>query len=75
MRLKSGTCIVELDEGLKKLKERVIPYEDQQSQLTQTPGCCQRLIHQSGSIQGMGDGQRSLVYIYIYIYIAEDCLA
>jgi hypothetical protein len=53
--------MVELGEGLKKLKEREIPYEEHQSQLTWTPRSSQRLRHQLGSIH-------RLVQVTQYIY-------
>ena len=43
----------ELEEGLKGLKGMGTPQEDQQSQLTWTPGSSQRLSHQTKSIQGL----------------------
>jgi hypothetical protein len=41
--------MIELGEGLKKLKWRVTPKKDQQSQLTQTPGSFQKVSHQPGA--------------------------
>ena len=46
----------ELEEGLKGLKGMGTPQEDQQSQLTWTPGSSQRLSHQPKSIYKMGIG-------------------
>jgi hypothetical protein len=40
--------MAELGEGLKKVKEKVASQEDQQSQLTPTPGNSQILNHQPG---------------------------
>jgi hypothetical protein len=42
--------MVELGEGLKELKKRATTKENQQYQLTQTPGISQRLNHQPASI-------------------------
>lgn len=55
LELKSGTPMVELEEGLKKLNGRVTPWRDQQSQLTQTPGSSQRLRHQPGAYTGQSE--------------------
>jgi hypothetical protein len=47
---KSLTPVVELGKDWKKLKRRVIPLGDQQSQLTWNPKISQTLSHQPGSI-------------------------
>lgn len=44
--LKSGTPAFELEKGWKKLGYRVIPLENQQSQITQIPESAQTLSHQ-----------------------------
>ena len=46
----------ELGEGLKALKGIGTPQEDQQCQLTWTPGSCQRLSHQLKSEHGLDAG-------------------
>ena len=43
----------ELGEGLKELKGMATPQEDQQCQLTRTPGSSQGLSHQPESIHGL----------------------
>jgi hypothetical protein len=43
----------ELGEGLKALKEMATLEEDQECQLTYTPGTSQNLSYQSKSIQGL----------------------
>jgi hypothetical protein len=43
--------MIELGERWKKQKIRATPEEDQQSQLTWTPGSSQKLNYQLGSIQ------------------------
>jgi hypothetical protein len=58
--------MVELGEGLEKLKGRETPEEDQQSQLTQVPGSSQRLSYQPGAYTGQSEGPGT--------YIAEVCL-
>jgi hypothetical protein len=47
---KLQTPVVELGKGWKKLRRRMTLWEDQQSQLTWTPGISQTLSHQPGSI-------------------------
>jgi hypothetical protein len=47
--------MVELGEGLKEMKERATPLEDQQSQLTWTPGSSQRLSHQLAAHMGWSE--------------------
>ena len=58
--------MVKLGEGWKKLKGRATPQEDQQYQLTQTPGSSQRLNHQSEACTGWSKAPGT--------YVAEDCL-
>ena len=64
--LKSGTPVVELGEGLKKLKGRVTPQEDQQSQLSWPFGSSQRLSHQPGAHTAWSEAPDT--------YTAEVCL-
>ena len=47
---RSGTPVVELGKGWKKLRRRAVQQEDQQSQLTWIPGISKTLSHQLGSI-------------------------
>jgi hypothetical protein len=47
--------MVELGKGL-KLKGRTAPKEDQQSQLTQTPGSSQELSHKLGAYKDWSKG-------------------
>ena len=54
--------MVELGKSLKKLKRRVTPKEDQQSQLIRTPEISQILSYQSGRIH-------ELVPAPLHIYI------
>jgi hypothetical protein len=58
--------MAELEERLKKLNGRVTPEEDQQSQLTQTPGSTQRMSHQLGAYTGQSKAPGT--------NIAEICL-
>ena len=48
--LKSGKPVVELEKNWKKLKKRMTPQVNQQSQLTQTPEISQTLSQNLGSI-------------------------
>jgi hypothetical protein len=64
--LKLGTPIFELGKGWKKLRRRVTPQVDQQSQLSQIPEISQTLNHQLGSIQKLVWNPN--------IYTAEDHL-
>ena len=47
---KPGTPVVELRKSRKKLRMRVVPWEDQQCQLSWTPKISQTLNHQPGII-------------------------
>ena len=64
--LRSETPMEELGEGLKELKRMAISQEDQQCQLTWTPGSSQRLRHQPKSIHDSSKAPDT--------YVAEDCL-
>jgi hypothetical protein len=68
IKLKSGTPMEKLGGGLKELNVRVIPYDGQQSQLTQTPGGFQRVSHQPDSMHGL-----SCIEVP-GTYIADNCL-
>ena len=54
--LKSGTSVVELGEGLKKLKAIATPYEEQQPQITQNPVSSLRLSHHQAAYRGYFNG-------------------
>jgi hypothetical protein len=58
--------MVELGEGLKKLKGSIIPQEDQQSQQNQIPKGNQRMSHQRGAYIGWSEAPG--------IYVTEVCL-
>jgi hypothetical protein len=58
--------MIGLGDGLKKLKDRVTPEENQQFQLSQIPGSSQRLSHQPGRYMDQSETPDA--------YIAEDCI-
>jgi hypothetical protein len=65
--------MVELGEGLNKLKGRAIPWEDLQSQLTQTPESSQRLSYQIGAYTGWSKAPGSSGLLGIAL-VGEDVL-
>jgi hypothetical protein len=54
--LRSGTHMNQMGEGLKELKGIAIPQENQQCQLTWTPGSSWIVSHQPKSIHGLVHG-------------------